>query len=88
MINKINNQTSDILINVSKKNAQTSRVSSESQADASLQTSYGDMIREAQQLQTEDITAVERARRLLLSGQLDSPESIRQAAENIVEFGI
>jgi hypothetical protein len=35
-----------------------------------------------------DIDAIQRARELLLSGQLESPENIRTAAENILELGI
>jgi len=32
--------------------------------------------------------AVDHAKELIVSGQLDTPENIKQAAENIVEFGI
>lgn len=89
MIDKVGyNQISDISINTSKKRTQCTQTASEGNAAASLKTSYGDLIQKAQQQQTDDGKAVERARRLLLSGELDSPESIRQAAEKIAEFGV
>lgn len=33
-------------------------------------------------------TAIDKAQQLIASGQLDTPENIQQAADNIVEFGI
>ncbi len=46
------------------------------------------LIEKALQEPESDAQRVHKARELLLSGQLESPESIRQAAENIVKYGI
>ena len=51
-----------------------------------LEVDYASLIDSASR--TEDKQAVERARQLLLSGELESPENIRQAAENIINMGI
>ena len=89
MINKINNnQVSDILKNLSSKQTSSLGASDSSKADASLQISYDAVIEKAQQAPAENIDAVERARQLIDSGELDSPENIRKAAENMVKFGI
>ena len=39
-------------------------------------------------LPAEDADAVARARQLIAEGQLDSPENIRKAAQNMLEFGV
>jgi arginine utilization protein RocB len=89
MIDKINNnQISNILKDSSSKQSNVSNAEANSQADASLQVSYGSLVEKAKQIPSEDVDAVERARQMLLSGELDSPENIRKAAENIAKFGI
>jgi len=55
-------------------------------SDATLQVNFADMINQA--LQMTETDAVEKARELLQSNQLTSPENIRSAAENILSFGI
>lgn len=57
-------------------------------ADASLRANYASLIDEATQIPHADTNTVQQAQELLLSGQLESPENIRAAAENIVRFGI
>lgn len=89
MIEKINNnQIPDILKESSAKQPDSSGVSINSEADASLQVSYDSLIEKAKQTPPEDANAVQHAKEILLSGQLESPENIRAAAENIVKFGI
>lgn len=89
MINKINqNPISEILRGPASKKADACGESDKCTADASLQTSYDTVIEKAQQAPAEDVNAVERARQLILSGELDSPENIRKAAENIAKFGV
>ena len=51
-------------------------------------TLASDTIEQAQQIPSEDTGAVQQARELLSSGQLDSPENIRAAAEAIVKSGV
>ncbi len=89
MIEKINNnQVPDILKKSSSRQPEPSRGPADNQVDASLQVTYDSLIEKAKEIPREDVGAVERARRLLLSGQLESPENIRAAAENIAKFGI
>ena len=47
-----------------------------------------DILNQARQVEDNDADAVRRARELLLSGRLTSPENVRATAENIVAFGI
>jgi len=56
--------------------------------DVDVQVDYGSLIEKAMQEPQTDPQVVQKARDLLLSGELESPERIRKAAENIVEFGI
>ena len=89
MINKINNnQVPELLKEAFAKQSNCLRPSADDNADVLLQVSYGPLVEKAQNAPLEDAKAVERARQLLLSGQLDSPENIRKAAENILKFGI
>ena len=57
-------------------------------SDATLQVNFADLINQALQGAEADADAVQRARQLLESGRLTSPENIRSAAENIITFGI
>jgi hypothetical protein len=57
-------------------------------SDATLQISFADLINQAIQVPQTETDAVQRARALLQSGQLTSPENIRSAAANIVTYGI
>ncbi|MHC4636367.1 MAG: hypothetical protein ACYTBV_02550 [Planctomycetota bacterium] len=57
--------------------------------NASLQVDYEVLINQAiKEAQQDDTKAVERARELLASGELESPDNFRDAAENIINFGI
>ena len=47
-----------------------------------------EFIRAALSAQGINQTAIDKAQQLIASGQLDTPENIHQAAENIVELGI
>ena len=57
-------------------------------SDATLQVSFADLINQAIQVPQTEMDAVQRARELLQSGRLTSPENIRSAAANIVTYGI
>ena len=57
-------------------------------ADVSVQVNYAALIDEAVQEPKDDVQRIERARELLRSGQLESPESVREAAENIATYGV
>ena len=89
MIDKINNnRISDILKEAFPKQTAPVAGDTNNQADASLQISYDSLIEEAKQSQPTEADAVELARKLIASGQLDTPENIRAAAEAITKLGI
>ena len=89
MIERINNnKVHDILKESSSKLPELPKDSANNQVDALLQVNYNSLIETAKQLPQQDADAVQRARELLLSGELESPENIRKAAENIIKFGI
>ena len=55
-------------------------------SDATLQVNFADMVSRA--VETTETDAVEKARELLQSNRLISPENIRAAAESILSFGV
>ena len=89
MIGKIdNNQIQDILKESSSQQNEPPGISANNEVDASLQLSYDSLIEKAMQIPQADTNAVQQAQELLLSGQLESPENIRAAAQNIINLGI
>ena len=88
MINKINNNPIQQFIKNVQPETQNRIKSNASSDSVSASVSCDKLLAQAQQLDTEDNHAVQNARKLLLSGQLDTPENIRKAAENILKFGI
>jgi hypothetical protein len=66
--------------------APNKRLSDES--DATIQVNFGEVIDQARQSAKADADAVGKARELLRSGRLTSPENIRSAAEGILTLGI
>jgi hypothetical protein len=59
-----------------------------SDSDATIQVEFADILNRAKQAGEADSDAVQKARELLLSGRLTSPENVRAAAENILNLGI
>jgi hypothetical protein len=57
-------------------------------ADATLQIDYARLIEQAIQSRQTETDAVQKAKELLESGQLDNPANIREAAANIIKFGV
>ena len=66
---------------------QAKNVPSES-ADASLQVNYADLINGQAPAPEADAEIIQQAQELLSSGELESPQNIREAADNIVKLGI
>jgi len=83
-----NKQVPDILKQSSAMQSSSPNISAKTGLDASLQVSYDSLIERAKQIPREDAGAVQRARGLLSSGELDNPENTRAAAEAIVMFSI
>jgi anti-sigma28 factor (negative regulator of flagellin synthesis) len=59
-----------------------------STADASLEVNYESLIQKAMESPESDATQVEKAKELIASGELESIDNIREAAKDIIEFGI
>ena len=60
----------------------------ESQIDASLHVDYASLVEKALQIPEINTSAVEEARLQLLSGNLDTLDSAKEAARNMLEYGI
>ena len=89
MIDKIdNNQINNILDNTVTNQTDSTKKSSNNEADISLQVDYATLIEKAVQENVENTNTVEQAQQLLNSGSLDTSENIKAAAENIIKFGI
>lgn len=58
------------------------------QGDATLQINCDRLMEQAKTLPADDTEIVHKAQELLRAGALDNPANIKQAAENIVKFGI
>jgi hypothetical protein len=88
MIEKINNNQFQQFVKNVQPDAQNKIKNDITSESASASVSCDKLITQAQQMDTQDTQAVQNARKLLLSGQLDSPENIKKAAENILKFGV
>ena len=89
MIDKINtSHLQDALANAVAKQTRNTDQDPGRTADASLQADYTALIKEASTVWNQDEVRLQKAKELLNSGQLDSPENIRQAAQNIAQFDI
>ena len=88
MINKINTSLiQDIMSKPSTKKKDTPASISKSDSDVSIQVQYAELIARAMDSPRTEEQAVEKAKALLESGQLDSTEYIKQAALDIQQFG-
>ena len=87
MVQEINKNQITGIFNETRKPLKLG-VEGNTKADALLQTSYESVAEAVKQEPIEDTNRVERARQLLLSGELDSPENILKAAKNILEYGV
>ncbi len=89
MIEKVDsNQIQGFLEKSSSRQLNSAAALPGNEADVSIQVNYASFIDRAMQTPQTDSRAVQKARELLLSGELESPENIQQAAENIVNFDI
>lgn len=89
MIGKIQaNQIRELLEALSSRQPNTGGAVPNNNADVTVQVNYNSLIEQALQPSKADGDIVDAARKLLISGKLESPKNCRQAAENIVNFGI
>ena len=89
MIEKINtNHIPDYTDKSASKQTNANGAAPDINKDVSVDVNYASFISKATQVPESDHQAVQRAKELLKSGELDNPENIKQAAENIVTYGI
>lgn len=89
MIEKLDtNQIHGFLEKSSSRQPNSTAALPDNDMDASIQVDYASFIDRAMQTPKTDSKAIERARGLLLSGQLESLKNIKRAAKNIITFGI
>ncbi len=89
MIEKLDtNQIHGFLEKSSSRQPNSTAALPDNDMDASIQVDYASFIDRAMQKPKTDSKAVERARGLLLSGELESLKNIKRAAKNIVTYGI
>jgi hypothetical protein len=70
-----------------QKRGQGERSQKSAEPDATLQIRYAPMIAKAIGTPAADAEAVKVAQKMLANGDLDRPEIIREAAQNLVDFG-
>jgi len=89
MINKIDaHQIQDVLARSTSQQASSAKPLADGGVDVSLQIDYASLVDRAMLTPQTEAEVVQRASELLRSGQLESPENVRAAAENIVKFGV
>jgi hypothetical protein len=89
MIGKVNNEQMPGFVEKSGLQGPDKKQSpSDSEMNVSFEVDWAALINKAIETKPEEAGAVERAQKLLLSGQLDSADNARRAAENIIDSGI
>ena len=66
----------------------SARAFADKDEDVSVHVNYASLIEKAVQQPEKDAKRIQEARELLESGQLESKERIKEAAENIYKYGI
>jgi len=88
MIDKINNNPVQQFVKNEQLETQNKIKNGVTNDSVKASMSCEELLAHAQQLENQDSQAVQNALNLLLSVQLDTPENIKKAAENILKFGI
>ena len=89
MIEKVDtNQIQGFLEKSSSRQPNSAAALPGNDEDVSVQVNYASFIDRAMQIPQTDTQAVQQAKELLLSGQLESPENFQRAAKKILTCGI
>lgn len=89
MIEKVNNDQMPGFIEKSGlQGPDKKQLPAGNQMNVSFEVDWTALINKAIETKPEESQAVEDARKLLLSGQLDSIDSARRASKNIIDCGI
>lgn len=88
MIGKINTNQPLFDSGMPAGQAKSTKAFSDKDEDVSVHVNYASLIEKAVRQPEKDAQRIQEARELLLSGRLESPENIKEAAENILKYGI
>ena len=89
MIDKIGtNQIRDMVEQSAARQTDSAKLPPEIQADATLNVDFDARMAKAAQVPESDPATIERAKELMLSGELEKPENFLAAAKNIIDLGI
>ena len=88
MIDKIEIHQSLLDSAASSKKIKAGPAQTYNNTDVTVQVDNAELINKALQIPESDPQKVERARELLLSGQLESSENFLEAAQNLYDFGV
>ena len=69
-------------------NPDPAKARNENASDVDLQVDFANLVNQAKESAQTNAEVVEEARQLLRSGRLVTPESIRLAAQHMLEFGV
>jgi len=88
MIDKIEINQFPIESGSSLKQINTGSASPDNDMDVSVRVDNANLIKMAMQIPESDPRQIEKARDLLLSGQLETSENILEAAKNLYDYGV
>lgn len=89
MIDNINaNQMGQVLPKPPSPQPDSASARAQTDSDVALQVDFANLVDQAQKTTVADASDVQKARELLLSGELTSPENVKSAAQNMLRFGI
>lgn len=89
MVNHINTSLlQGLQAKANQKKGPSGRSKNSAEPDATLQVRYAPLIAKAIMTPVADAEAIKAAQKMLAAGELDRPEIIREAAENLVDNGI
>ena len=88
MIDKIEIHQSLLDSAASSKQIKAGPAQTDNNTDVTVQVDNADLIKKALQTPESDPMQLERARDLLLTDGLESPENFLEAAQNLYDFGV
>jgi hypothetical protein len=88
MIDKIEIHQSLLDSATSTKSSSTTPAHADNNTDVTVQVDNANLINKALQITESDPQLLERARQLILTGRLETPENFLEAAQNLYDFGV
>lgn len=89
MIDKIDKtQLSEIMADIVSRQPRPAEKSDKNTADATVQIDYAALIKSAAEIPESNSANIEKTRQIMSSGLLETIDNYRQAAENLLSYGI